>query len=74
MTTAALSPKTFKDAGLLRQYVAANYGSVLTYGSTSTTVYFRGVRLVKLLARLAGVTFEQAMTDIQADYFAIEGN
>lgn len=59
------------DAGLFRQFLAQNYGDVLTYGA-SLSVMDCAVRLAKQLARLTGQTLEQVCDTVRADYALIE--
>lgn len=61
----------FQDAGLLREYVAANYGAVLTHGGTVRS-YFRGVRLCRVLARMTKLPLERVVADVRADYELME--
>jgi hypothetical protein len=67
----AFTRSTFTDAGLLREYIAGNYGSVLTCGG-SAEIYFRALRLVKRLAHMTGIAFEEVFAEIRADYAAME--
>lgn len=62
---------TMFDAGLLREYVAANYGHVLTGGGNSST-YLHAMRLVQRLAGLTGQEMLDVLDDLQADYNALE--
>lgn len=71
MTTNRYTPQVANDAGLLREYVARNYGAALTYGALSQ-IYFRASRLVRRLARMAGITYEEALAAIRADFEIIE--
>lgn len=55
------------DAGLLREYVVRHYGAALTHGGMSAS-YNWGMRQVKRLARMTGLSREQVLEDIRTDY------
>ena len=59
--------RTFKDAGLMREYLAARYGSVLEFGSTPGT-YFHAIRVCRILARMTSQTVEAVIDTIRNDY------
>ena len=59
-----------RDAGLLRARITEVYGQVLTFGGSAPT-YFHAMRLVRRLARLAGLSLATVMSDIQSDVLAV---
>lgn len=59
------------DAGLFRQFMVQRHGATLTYGGMQGQME-RAMRLVKQLARVAGLTVEKVLADIQADYEALD--
>lgn len=59
------------DAGLLREYIVKNYGGALTFGGMSAS-YNWGMRQVKRLSRMTGLSQEQVLADIRSDYFLSE--
>jgi hypothetical protein len=59
------------DALELRIETASRYGQVLTYGGCCSQMS-RAMRRVKRLARVAGLSVEQVVADVQEDYRTIE--
>lgn len=71
MTSPRLTSQTFKDAGLLREYVAAAYGATLAFGGSSESMR-RALRLCRRLSRMTGIPEAQVHADIRADYEAAQ--
>ena len=58
--------QAMNDAGYLREWIAIHYGQTLVYGGMSAT-YWRGMRQVRLLARMTKQTVEVVMDGIRED-------
>jgi hypothetical protein len=69
MTTTYLA--AHRDAGLLREYITRHYGQTLRFGGDSER-FFRGERLVRRLAKSAGLSYAAVRADIVADVDASE--
>jgi hypothetical protein len=65
------TPETARDAGLLREYIASNYGSTLTHGGP-TSSWQSARRLCASLSRLTGIPVSDVQAQIRADYAQIE--
>lgn len=59
------------DAGEAREYLARNYGRVLSEGGNADQ-YFRAVRFAKRLARMIGQDVDAVIATARADYEAAE--
>jgi len=58
--------EVMNDAGLLREYVALRYGQVLLFGGTWAT-WRRAGQLIKLLAAMTGLGFDEVLAAIRSD-------
>lgn len=58
---------TWNDAGELREYVAARYGSALKHGCRPDT-HRRAISACRRLGRLTGRTVEQVIEQAMVDY------
>jgi len=72
MTRIRYTLQVSNDAGLLREYIAHEYGQALFLGGCIYSVYSNAMRLVRRLARLAGLSVESVLADLRADFEAME--
>lgn len=61
----------YADAGLLRQHLGERYSNLLTHGGNLNAMTRLG-RKIRRLARLAGISQEQAWQDLRADVEALD--
>lgn len=60
------------DAGEMRELVTKRYGAVLTFGG-SFDAWRRGMRLVRVIARITGIPQATILRTICADYRQMVG-
>lgn len=63
--------KVVYDAGQYRDLIVRKYGNVVTYGG-SYQRWNAARKAMASLAKITGLTIEQVIADIQADYALIE--
>ena len=65
-TQMILTNAVWNDAGLMRAYLATRTGRVLVVGGSLEAMRTAG-RHARHLAKIAGLTFEQVVANLQAD-------
>ncbi len=68
--TIRFSRAVYADAGLLREYIFSHYGYSFMAHGCGGGVYARMIRLMKHQCKLAGITLDQAFTDMRLDFEA----
>jgi len=59
--------EVWNDAGLLREYVAEHYGSVLCNGGPDDQRHW-ATKFCQRLARISKLSIDQVVADVRADY------